>query len=135
MKMSLSPKQSGLGSALMAGAIVGLAVIAHPGRAEFSIAYCDGAAFATNIYRAGDPESPSSDLTMRIFSRADGVVFLNTLANRAPNPEGYAYSNIYGENQWELFIPNSESLQCTLSRDGTVIDNGTVTMRELPSGD
>ncbi|HIK43730.1 MAG TPA: hypothetical protein IGR64_02465, partial [Leptolyngbyaceae cyanobacterium M65_K2018_010] len=59
---------------------------------------------------------------------------LNTEAKREPNPEGYNYSNIRGENQWTLFIPNNSST-CTLSRNGTVVDRGTVTMREPPSGD
>ncbi|WOD41505.1 hypothetical protein [Nodosilinea sp. E11] len=71
---------------------------------------------------------------MRIYSRADRITFFNTEANRAPNPEGHTYSNIRGERQWELFIPNQGST-CTLSRNGTIIDRGTVTRREPSSGD
>lgn len=135
MKMYQLTKQAFVRTVLMAGAIAGLAVIADPAEAEFSTAYCDGADYAVNIYRTGDPEAPGSALTMRLYSRADGVTFLNTEASREPNPEGYNYSNLRGENQWTLFIPNSESLQCTLSRNGTVVDRGTVTMRESSSGD
>jgi hypothetical protein len=134
MKMNLSSKQSVLGSALMAGILALAGVAMRPAQAEFSIAYCDGAAYATNIYRSGDPEAPGSALTIRIYSRADRITFLNTAANRAPNPEGYAYSNIHGENQWELFMPNNDNT-CTLSRNGTVADRGTVTRREPSSGD
>ncbi len=135
MKMYQLAKQAFVRTALMAGALAGLAVIADPAGAEFSTAYCDGAAYAVNVYRAGDPEAPGSALTIRLYSRADGVIFLNTEASREPNPEGYNYSNLRGENEWTLFIPNNESLPCTLSRDGTVIDRGTVTMRESSSGD
>jgi hypothetical protein len=124
-----------LGSALMAGALTGVTLMANPAEAEFSIAYCDGVAYAANVYRSGDPEAPGSALTIRLYSRADDVTFLNTEANREPNPEGYNYSNLRGENQWTLFVPNSESSQCTLSRNGTVVDRGTVTMRESSSGD
>ncbi len=116
------------------GALVGTAAAIRPAQAEFSIAYCDGAAYATNIYRTGDPEAPGSVLTMRIYSRRDRITFLTSEANRAPNPEGYAYSNRFGENRWELFMPNQGDT-CTLSRDGTVIDRGTVTRREPSSGD
>jgi hypothetical protein len=127
-------KQHCLTTALAMGALVGTAVAMQPAQAEFSIAYCDGAAYATNIYRSGDPEAAGSALTMRIYSRADRVTFLNTEANRAPNPEGYTYSNIHGERQWELFMPNNDNT-CTLSRNGTVVDRGTVTRREPSSGD
>lgn len=123
-----------LSSAMVVGALASLGIGSRPAEAEFSIAYCDGAAYATNIYRTGDPEAPGSELTMRIYYRADRAVFLNTAANRAPNPEGYTYSNIRGENQWEVFIPN-HSDTCTLSRNGEVVDRGTVTMREPSSGD
>lgn len=122
------------GAAVVMGALASLGIGSRPAEAEFSIAYCDGAANAVNIYRAGDPEAPGSELTIRLYSRADRMVFLNTAANRAPNPEGYTYSNISGERQWELFIPNNGDT-CTLSRNGEVVDRGTVTMREPPSGD
>lgn len=135
MQLHRGSKQYVLGSALIAGTMMGLAVMADSAQAEFSIAYCDGAAYAVNVYRTGDPEAPGSALTIRLYSRADGVTFLNTEASREPNPEGYNYSNLRGENQWTLFIPNNESLQCTLSRNGTVIDTGNVTMRESSSGD
>lgn len=123
-----------LASGLMAAALTALAGIADPAGADFTIAYCDGAAYATNIYRTGDPESPDSTLNIRIYSRADRTTFLNTAAKREPNPEGYNYSNIRGERQWELFIPNNGST-CTLSRNGTVVDLGTVTLGEPSSGD
>lgn len=117
--------------ALAMGALASVGVAMGPAQAEFSIAYCDGAAYATRIYRVGGPEAP---LTMRLYSRADGVTFLNTEANRAPNPEGYIYSNVRGENQWELSIPNQGN-SCTLSRNGTVVDSGNITTREPSSGD
>jgi hypothetical protein len=107
--------------------------LASSARADYSIAYCDAENHAVNIYREGDPESPTSELKMRIYHRADGITFLNTLADRNPNPEGYNYSNIRGENEWTLFIPNNPDSPCTLSRDGEVFDQGTVTMREPPS--
>jgi hypothetical protein len=120
-------------SALALGGLAVVGVSPKLAKADFTIAYCDGEKVATNIYRSGDPESPSSVLKMRLYSRADGVVFLNTDANREPNPEGYNYSNIRGENQWTLFIANSPDSPCTLSRDGEVYDQGTATMREPSS--
>lgn len=117
-----------LGSAVVAGALASLGVVSRPASADYSIAYCDGAAYAINIFYPGDPES-GSPLTMRLYSRTDQIVFLNTEVKREPNPEGYNYSNIRGENQWELFIPNGSST-CTLSRDGQAVDTGTVTRRE-----
>ncbi|MEO1068489.1 MAG: hypothetical protein AAFW95_05130 [Cyanobacteria bacterium J06638_6] len=121
----------GIGLALGGIALAGMAP--ERAKADFSIAYCDGEKTAVNVYRSGDPESPSSVLKMRLYSRADGVVFLDGEANREPNPEGYNYSNIRGANQWSLFIANSPESPCTLSRDGEVYDQGTVTMREPPS--
>ncbi|WP_156119741.1 hypothetical protein [Leptolyngbya sp. KIOST-1] len=132
MGNSLAAYLSSLGLALGTGALASLSVMVSPARADYSIAYCDGAAYAVNIYRAGDPEAPGSALTMRIYSRRDRVIFLNTEAKREPNPEGYNYSNLRGEARWELFVPNSGST-CTLSRDGRVVDTGNVTMREPPS--
>lgn len=134
MSLKFCVKPTLLSSAVVVGALASLGVGSRPAEAEFSIAYCDGSAYATNIYRAGDPEAPGSALTMRIYSRADRMVFLNTAANRAPNPEGYIYSNTRGERQWELFIPNNGNT-CTLSRNGEVVDRGTVTRREPSSGD
>jgi hypothetical protein len=87
------------------------------------------------IYRDGDPEQPNAALKMRIYYRPDGITFLNTEASREPNPEGYNYSNIQGERQWTLFMPNSETSQCVLSRNGEVVDRGTVVRREPSSGD
>ncbi|NJL47864.1 MAG: hypothetical protein HC929_10735 [Leptolyngbyaceae cyanobacterium SM2_5_2] len=106
----------------------------HSAGADFTIAYCEGVAYASNVYRTGDPESPDSTLKIRIYSRTDRVTFLNTDVNRQPNPEGYNYRTLRGENQWELFMPNNSST-CTLSRDGTVVDRGTVRLREPSSGD
>jgi hypothetical protein len=118
----------------MAGAVTSLGLVSRPASADYRIAYCDGNAYAINIFYPGDPEG-GSPLTMRLYSRADRVVFLNTEVKREPNPEGYNYSNIRGENQWELFIPNGSST-CTLSRNGRVVDTGNVTLRESPtSGD
>lgn len=134
MSLKFCVKPTLLSSAVVVGALASLGIGSRPAEAEFSIAYCDGSAYATNIYRAGDPEAPGSALTMRIYSRADRMVFLNTAANRAPNPEGYIYSNTRGERQWELFIPNNGNT-CTLSRNGEVVDRGTVTRREPSSGD
>jgi hypothetical protein len=122
-----------LGATITAGALTGLGMMSHSAHADFSIAYCNGANYATNIYIPGDPEG-GSPLTMRIYFRPDRVTFLNAEVQREPNPEGYNYSNLYGESQWELFIPNNDST-CTLSRNGTVVDSGTVTMREPSSGD
>jgi hypothetical protein len=124
-----------LGAAIAATALAPLAIAPPMARAEFSIAYCDGELYAVNIYRAGDPESPAATLTMRIYDRADQTTFLNTAADRAPNPEGYTYSNQRGEHQWELFIANDLESPCFLSRDGEVVDRGTVTRREPPSSD
>lgn len=135
MKLTPIANQYVFGSALIAGTMISLATIADPVQAEFSVAYCDGAGYAANVYRAGGSETPGGALTLRLYSRADGVTFLDTEASREPDPEGYSYSNLRGENQWTLFIPNNESLQCTLSRDGTVIDRGSVTTRESGSGD
>jgi hypothetical protein len=134
MSLKFCVKPILLSSAVAMGALASLGLGSRPADADFSIAYCDGAAYATNIYRSGDPEAPGSTLTIRIYSRADRMVFLNTAANRAPNPEGYTYSNIRGERQWELFIPNNGDT-CTLSRNGEAVDRGTVTRREPPSGD
>jgi hypothetical protein len=108
---------------------------AQPVDANFSIAYCDAQNHAINIYRDGDPEQPNAALKMRIYYRPDGITFLNTEASREPNPEGYNYSNIQGERQWTLFMPNSETSQCVLSRNGEVVDRGTVVRREPSSGD
>ncbi|MBE9138742.1 hypothetical protein IQ254_16330 [Nodosilinea sp. LEGE 07088] len=119
--------------ALALGGIAFSAVAPGLVKADFTIAYCNGEKVATNIYRSGDPEAPSSALNMRLYARADRAVFLDTAANREPNPEGYNYSNIRGENQWTLFIANSPESPCTLLRNGEVYDQGTVTMREPPS--
>ncbi|MFH7242543.1 MAG: hypothetical protein ACHWZW_06790 [Spirulina sp.] len=124
-------KPVSLGIAVAAGTLASLSLIERPAQADFSIAYCDGDAYAINIYYPGDPES-GSPLTMRLYYRADRVVFLNTEVKREPNPEGHTYSNVLGENQWELFIPNGSDT-CTLSRDGQAVDTGTVTMRESPT--
>jgi hypothetical protein len=123
-----------LGSAMVAGALTSLGTLVRPAHADFTTAYCDGNNYATNIHYPGDPEG-GEPLTMRIYYRPDEVVFLNTEARREPNPEGYNYSNMRGEDQWELFIPNGSST-CTLSRNGRLVDSGTTTMREPPtSGD
>ncbi len=85
------------------------------------------------MYREGDPAAPDSELKIRIFWREKAIVFLDVPAIREPNPEGYTYSNQFGENQWTLFVPNSEASSCSLSRDGEVIDTGEVTQREPSS--
>ncbi|NEQ44706.1 MAG: hypothetical protein F6K00_14555 [Leptolyngbya sp. SIOISBB] len=116
--------------------ILGLAcsslVVANRANAEFTIAYCDAENTAANVFRDGDPESPNSELKIRLYDRGDEVVFLTSPAIREPNPEGYNYSNEFGNNQWTLFIPNSGS-SCTLSRDGEVYDMGEATIREPSS--
>ncbi len=133
--MQLWSKKIALGSALVASALAPLGFSANAAPAQVSIAYCNGADYAINILRSSDPAQPSAPLTMRIYARADRVTFLTTEARREPNPEGYNYSNLRGEDQWTLFVPNSTSSACTLSQNGTVIDRGTVTRREPPSGD
>ncbi len=133
MPQQLHPVQ--LWAAIAAAVIAPLAIAPQTAQAEFSIAYCDGEKFAINIYRAGDPEEPGAALTMRIYDRAQRVTFMTSPADRAPNPEGHTYSNQLGENQWELFIANDLEAPCFLSRDGEVLDRGTVTRRESPSSD
>ncbi|MEL6398532.1 MAG: hypothetical protein AAFO87_06240 [Cyanobacteria bacterium J06607_6] len=124
---------------LMAYAVIatgaGLAnfTLANPANAEVTIAYCDAEAYAVNVYREGDPEAPDSELKIRIFWREKAIVFLDVPAIREPNPEGYNYSNQFGENEWTLFVPNSEASACSLSRDGEVVTNGEVTQREPSS--
>lgn len=107
-------------------------IVAERASGEFTIAYCEGEETATHIFRDGDPESPDSELTIRKYDRSDAIVFLTSPAIREPNPEGYNYSNEFGNNQWTLFIPNNVST-CSLSRDGVVFDMGAVTMREPSS--
>jgi hypothetical protein len=131
--MSLWPKPSVLLGSFAVGAIAALSFDPNIAKADFTIAYCDGEKIAANVYRAGAPGDTSAPLKIRLYNRADGVTFLNTEANREPNPEGYNYSNIRGENQWTLFIANDISAACVLSRDGAVVDRGTVTQREAPS--
>ena len=133
--MQLWSNKIALGSALVASTLAPLGFSANAAPAQVSIAYCNGEDYAINVLRTGDPAQPSAPLTLRIYARADRVTFLTTGARREPNPEGYNYSNLQGENQWTLFMPNSTSSACTLSRDGTVVDRGTVTRREPPSGD
>ncbi len=133
--MQLWSNKIALGSALVASTLAPLGFSANAAPAQVSIAYCNGEDYAINILRSSDPAQPSAPLTIRIYSRANRMTFLNTEARREPNPEGYNYSNLRGEDQWTLFVPNSTSLACTLSQNGTVIDRGTVTRREPPSGD
>ena len=115
------------------GAAIASLAVANSASAEMTIAYCDAEAYAINVYRDGDPEAPDSELKIRVFWREKAIVFLDVPAIREPNPEGYNYSNQFGENQWTLFVPNSEASSCTLSRDGRVIDDGEVTQREPSS--
>ena len=110
----------------------GLIMTNNRAKAEFIIAYCEGEETAINVFRTGDPESPNSELTIRLYDRSDDIVFLTSPAIREPNPEGYNYANEFGENQWTLFVPNNGST-CTLSRDGEVFDTGEITMREPSS--
>ncbi len=118
--------------AVILGLTISSLVVAERAHAEFTIAYCDAENTAINVFRDGDPESPNSELKIRLYDRSDAVVFLTSPAIREPNPEGYNYSNEFGNNQWTLFIPNNGST-CTLSRDGEVFDTGEVTMREPSS--
>ena len=107
--------------------------LANPATAEVTIAYCEAESHAINVFRDGDLDAPDSELKIRIFWREKAIVFLDAPAIREPNPEGYNYSNQFGENHWTLFVPNSEVSSCTLSRDGRVIDDGEVTQREPSS--
>jgi hypothetical protein len=131
--MSLWPKPSVLLGSFAVSTLTALSFAPNIAKADFTIAYCDGENYAINVYRTGDPEAPTSALKIRIYDRSDKLTFLNTEANREPNPEGYNYSNLRGERQWTLFIANDLEAPCTLSRDGQVVDRGTVTMREPPS--
>ena len=115
------------------GATLANLALANPANAEVTIAYCDAAYYAINIYRESGPEAPDSELKIRVFWREKAIVFLDVPAIREPNPEGYNYRNQFGENQWTLFVPNSEASSCSLSRDGRVIDDGEVTQREPSS--
>ena len=115
------------------GATLANLALANPANAEVTIAYCDAEAYAVNVYQEGDPEAPDSELKIRVFWREKAIVILDVSAIREPSPEGYTYRNQVGENEWTLFVPNSEASSCTLSRDGRVIDDGEVTQREPAS--
>ena len=56
-------------------------MLTDPAAADYRISYCDGAAYATNIYRTGDPESPGSELTIRIIAPM-------TSSSSTPKPNG-----------------------------------------------
>lgn len=122
-----------MGWGLTAAIVTGLGLVAEKVQAETTIAYCDTESFAINVYRTGAADTPDSELKIRIYYRTDEITFLDTPADRAPNPEGYDYTNQLGENDWKLFVPNSEASQCSLTRDGELMESGDVIQREPSS--
>lgn len=124
------------------GAALGTIALAAPAIAETSVAYCDTTEFAINIFnRQGqlDPEAPgSNDLFMRIYDRQDSIAFINGVQvsfreGTYANTDGTFYTNLRGENEWKLFIPENagtvdpespSAKSCVLFRDDDVFATG-----------
>lgn len=127
---------------LMVGAI---AIAPTAAQAETMEAYCDTPSFAIKIYNRDDeldPESPSrGDLYVRIYDREDNISFINGVPvteeeSSYNNVEGSYYTNLRGENEWQLFVPanpgggldpeapGASDYRCALFRDGDLLEFG-----------
>jgi hypothetical protein len=125
--------------------VVGTIAIALPAQAETMEAYCDTPSFAIKIYNLDDeldPESPSrGDLYVRIYDRDDNLSFINGVPVTAEesdynNIAGSYYTNLMGENEWQLFVPanpgggldpeapGANDYRCALFRDGDLLEFG-----------
>jgi len=124
---------------------LGAIAVATPAQAETMEAYCDTPSFAIKVFNRDnelDPESPDrGQLYVRIYDREDNISFINGVpvseeAAVYNDVEGSNYTNLRGENEWQLFVPDNpgggldpeapgaENYRCALFRDGDLMEMG-----------
>ncbi|MGF1459420.1 MAG: hypothetical protein ACFBSG_10380 [Leptolyngbyaceae cyanobacterium] len=134
----------GMGLAFLSG-LLGAIAFSSPVRAEVTVAYCDTPRFAINIFNRNDEldqESPDRDiLLVRIYDRQDSISFINGIRVSAENAiyngvDGVYYTNLRGENEWKLFVPDNpgggldpeapgaDADRCALFRDDELMELG-----------
>jgi hypothetical protein len=126
---------------LLVGAAIAPLLSARPAQADETVAYCDFAEYAINVYRASGSENDVAAYQMRVFWRDKSLIFLDQPADRTVIPEGYVYRNLpmpdddgliaEDEATWTLLVLNDETLPCFLFKQGALISRGEVTQREV----
>jgi len=125
--------------------VVGAIAVSLPAQAETIEAYCDTPGFAIKVFDRDnelDQESPDrGQLYMRIYDRDDNISFINGVTATEEggtynDVEGSYYTNLRGENEWKLFVPDNpgggldpeapgaENYRCALFRDGDLMETG-----------
>jgi hypothetical protein len=110
----------------------------NPAQAEETVAYCNFALYAVNVYQDGVLESSETSLKIRVFWREKSLIFADLPALRSHFvSEGFVYTNHsglsddYSASRWTMFVPDDEGQSCLLFRNGAAFDTGNVTQRQL----